>query len=234
MPGLDLRCVWLGVLALLWAGGALADMGEGLRAEGWREVTFDGKMPNRFAQDEAGIVVESEGSVSLLQRPVEVDLAMTPRLTWRWRATSSVPPTDLTVKGEDDRALALYVAFPFVPEEASVMERMKRAVVETVAGEEAPGRVLMYVWGGDGERGDRVRSPHLGASGMMTILRPASVSAEGWFEESVDLADDYRMIFGSEPPDPLYVAIGADTDDTETKVEGVVADLGFVSRANVE
>ena len=231
MTWLDLGRVWLGVLALSAGFPALADVDATLLAEGWREVVFDGKIPNRFAPAEGGgVVVESDGSVSLLERSLDVDLGATPLLSWRWRVDEQAPPTDLTVKGEDDRSLALYVAFPFVPEEAGAMERMKRAIVENVVGKEAPGRVLIYVWGGEGERGNHVESPHLGQSGISTILRPAGTEAGFWFEELVDIAEDYRRTFGSEPPDPMSIAIGADTDDSRSKAKGFVTDLVFVQR----
>ncbi|MDH3664187.1 MAG: DUF3047 domain-containing protein, partial [Alphaproteobacteria bacterium] len=181
--------------------------------------------------DTDGISVESEGSVSLLEKSVTVDLEASPMLAWRWRVTMPAPPTDLATKGEDDRSLALYVAFPFVPEEAGVMERLKRAVVENLAGEEAPGRVLVCVWGGDGARGDRLQSPHLGDSGMMTILRPTNTKPGVWFDETIDVAEDYRKAFASEPPDPMSLAIGADTDDTMSKSRAVITDLAFVERS---
>ncbi len=224
---------WLGVLALIVGFPALAmNVDQALLADGWLEITFDGKTPNRFSPDGfGGIAVLSDKSVSLIRRPLDVDLEETPFLSWRWQVTVPAPPADLSVKGEDDRSLALYVAFPFVPEEATVFERMRRSVVETVAGEEAPGRVLTYVWGGKAKRGDEVRSPYFGDSGMITVLRPANTSPGRWFEETVDIASDYRRIFGSVAPDPVSIAIGSDSDDTESMVEGVVANLDFVARS---
>ncbi|MGI9417182.1 MAG: DUF3047 domain-containing protein [Geminicoccaceae bacterium] len=227
----NLGRAWLGLLVVLVVMPALAAVDEILLADGWSEVTFDDKIPNRFLPGEAGdVVVQSDGSVSLVQRALDVDLEATPILSWRWRVTTQAPPTDLAVRGEDDRSLALYVAFPFVPEEAGVMERMRRAIVERAAGKEAPGRVLMYVWGGEGDRGDRVESPYLGSSGIITILRPAGAEPGVWLDEMVNIAEDYRRTFGSEPPDPISIAIGADTDDTGSQAEGFVAGLTFVER----
>ncbi|MEM7044859.1 MAG: DUF3047 domain-containing protein [Pseudomonadota bacterium] len=226
---LNLGRVWLVVVALSIGLPAVALVDESLVADGWQEVTFDGKTPNRFRTDVAGeLLVESEKSVSLIQRSIDVNIARTPRLSWRWRVVRQVPPTDLATKGEDDRTLALYVAFPFVPAEASAFERMRRAVIEKFAGSEAPGRVLMYVWGGEGARGDRVISPYLGDAGIITILRPAGSETQTWQDEIVDIAEDYRQTFGSEPPDPISLAIGADSDDTQTTALGAITDLAFV------
>ena len=220
-----------GLMLPALASVSSADVGGSLRDLGWREVTFGDKAPNRFvALDDGGIEVSSDRGVSLLKKPVMVDLATAPSLSWRWRVATSAPATDLSIKGDDDRSLAVYVAFPFVPEEANLFERLQRNVVETTMGQNTPWRVLAYVWGGLGERGDQVASPHMGDAAAMTILRPGSAPTEQWFMEQVDISADYRRAFGSEPPNPLYVAIGADTDDTASMAEGVVTDLEFHNR----
>jgi len=198
---------------------------------GWQEFTFDGRAGNRFlARADGGIEVVAENSVSVLQRPVVVDLAATPKLTWRWRIDRAVPTTDLSVRGGDDRSLAIYVAFPFEPEHASALERMYRAIVEQLFGRTAPGRVLNYVWGGVGQRGEIVPSPYLQDSGMLKILRPGDGPIGVWLTEEVDIAADYRRTFGRDPPNPIHVAIGADSDDTGSSGRGAVADLSFVRR----
>jgi hypothetical protein len=62
------------------------------------------------------------------------------------------------------------------------------------------------------------------------VLRPADSPTGQWFEERVDIAQDYREAFGEDPPDPTQVAISADTDDTGSTSRGFVADLAFVGR----
>ncbi|MDX1542277.1 MAG: DUF3047 domain-containing protein, partial [Geminicoccaceae bacterium] len=179
---------------------------------------------------DGAIQVESERGVSLIQRPVDVDVRATPILTWRWRVDEGVPPTDLTEKGGDDRSLAIYVTFPFRPEEASFFERMKRQLVEAVAGAAAPGRVISYVFGGDGARGDLQPNPWFGEAGATVILRPASATRGEWFEERVDLAADYERVFGSPPDDPTHLAISADSDDTRSRIQAAVDGLQALPR----
>ena len=236
MAGLNLGRAWMGVIALLAAVPGLAptraDVDTALIADDWREMTFDGKTPNSFARGGSdAIEVVSRESVSLLQKSIDVDLEATPILNWRWQVSQPAPATDLGIKGADDRSLAVYVAFPFVPEEASLWERFKRGLVEQVAGKDAPGRVLVYVFGGQGQRGDAIASPHLGEAGRLIILRPTDSASDHWYRESVDVAEDYRLSFGSEPPDPMSLAISADTDDTGSTARGLIADLDFTSTA---
>ncbi|MGI9452129.1 MAG: DUF3047 domain-containing protein [Geminicoccaceae bacterium] len=209
---------------------AIADVDGRLQALGWDELLFDNKPPNQFISGGHGeIEVSSQSSVSLLKMPLTIDVETQPVLRWRWRVANAAPATDLSVKGADDRSLAIYVAFPFVAEEATTFERFKRKLVEATAGKEAPGRVLTYVWGGDSDRGAIIESPYLGDSGMMTILRSTDAQTDQWFTETIEIADDYQNAFGTLPPDPLYIAIGADTDDTNSIAKGFVTDLEFLA-----
>jgi Protein of unknown function (DUF3047) len=211
------------------APSATIPAGPDLEAAGWRALEVKGKPPNRFVgHPDGSIEVISSSSVSRLYRPIQVDLAATPVLMWRWRVDEPVPPTDLTQKGEDDTALTLYVGFPWDPGEASFTERLTRPLVEAYAGEDAPGRVLAYVWGGEQPRGARVESPHLRSAGAMRVLRPADSPSGEWFEEQVDIVQDYREAFGEDPPDPTQIAISADTDDTGSTSRGFVKDLAFL------
>ncbi len=224
----------LAALALLLAltpGITSAVVGPELTALGWRELPNPNKAENTFALGaEGAIEVRSENSVSTLYRPVEVDIRERPVLTWRWRVDEAAPATDLSIKGQDDCSLAVYVGFPYQAEDASLLERMERSVVESVAGEDAPGRVLRYVFCGRHQRGEVVASPHLGSAGFVRVLRPAGSPSGAWFAEQVDVAADYRQAFGEEPPNPSQIAIQADTDNTGTASRALVADLTFVGR----
>ncbi len=227
-------CLAVFLPMMLPLGGVLADVDGKLQAKGWEEFVFKDKRTNHFsAHGDSGIEIVSQSSVSLLQIPVSIDIESQPILRWRWCVTEPVPTTRLSVKGADDRSLAIYVAFPFLAEEATAFERIERKVIEATAGKDAPGRVLMYVWGGDGDRGALVESPYLGTSGMMKILRPARTPSGQWFAESIDIAEDYRQAFGSKAPNPLHIAISADTDDTESTARGVIMNLGFLGSAKV-
>ena len=213
------------------ASAGIVDPKESLRDLGWEEIMFKNKTPNQYtALDDGGIEVSSDDGVSLLKKPLMIDISAEPALSWRWSVSQSMGATDLSTKGEDDRSLAIYVAFPYVPEEASLVDRLKRHVVEAAVGKDAPWRILAYVWGGLGERGDQVTSPQLGDSAMMEILRPGNAPTGEWFNEEVDLAKDYQTMFGSEPPDPIYIAISSDTDDTRSMAEGIITDIKFHDR----
>jgi Protein of unknown function (DUF3047) len=219
-------------LLTLAPGVATAMVGPELEAEGWRELSNPNKAENAYnATPDGAIEVVSKNSVSTLYRPVDANIRERPVLTWRWRVEEPAPATDLSAKGQDDCSLAVYVGFPYESGEASFLERMKRPLVESWAGEDAPGRVLRYVFCGRHQRGEVVASPYLGSAGFIRVLRPADSPSDEWFTEQVDLAADYRQAFGEEAPDPTQIAIQADTDNTQSTSRGLVANLTFVPRS---
>jgi hypothetical protein len=199
-----------------------------LAEQGWREVLFDNKAPNNyFTHDDGSISVGTNESVSLIYKEVEVDLSKTPKLSWSWKVDVAIPPTDLRIKGKDDRSLAIYVSFPFDYERANFFERFFYKLVAAIKGEETPGRVISYVWGGDAQRGTISESPYLKSAGALITLREAKASGGEWFNETVDVVRDYERIFGEPPNQPYQIAISADSDDTKLPSLGWVRDIRF-------
>jgi hypothetical protein len=221
-------------LAVLVSGAASLALAGAVRlpadlvARQWEEVTFDGKRANRFgACGEDCVTVETDRSVSLIGRPVAADLVQSPRLTWEWKVTDPVAATDLTEKGRDDRALALYVTFPYDADKASFGEAMMRPLVEMARGKDAPARTISYVWSGYGTPGQVVASPYFGDVNVMIVARTKDAPVGEWLRETVDVAADHERVFGSRPATAAHVLIGADTDDTESRNIGFVRGISF-------
>lgn len=202
---------------------------QALAAEGWRVLSFDGQTQNRFHAHEGDqIEVKTEKSVSVLYKKIDVDLSATPRLAWAWKVDKPVPATDLTKQGQDDRSLALYVSFPFDEERAGFWERFIRSLVVAFKGEDTPGRVLSYVWGGDVPRGTVLKSPYLKSAGALIALKGAGDATGTWHQESVNIAQDYERVFGVPANQPYQIAISADSDDSGASGLGYVKDIRFV------
>lgn len=231
MKTLSLRCAAL--VVLFQTGPAMADsllvpITPGL--PGWEEVTFRDKTPNLWRWDEGALAVESNIGASMLYQQVAVDLTQTPILRWRWRVDTAPPPTDLSRKGGDDRALSLTIGYEYEPKKAGLGERMKRMVVEAAAGSDAPGRVIELAWGGNGTVGVMMPDPYSAESGGRISLRLADHPTGVWEEESVDVAALYRERFGGTPPRVVNLALISDGDDTGTNVRARIADLRFEMR----
>jgi hypothetical protein len=221
-----------GAAAVVLGRPALAGLGPELAKEGWQELTFKNKQPNSFTALEGGtgVRVESRGAVSLIYRPLQADLAATPVLAWRWRVDQAPPPTDLTRKGGEDRALAIYVAFEYDPARAGFVEKAKRAAAAIASDRPLPGRVLIYTWGGNGATRGWFDSPYIREYNKMKVLRGPEAPLGQWVEERVDLVADHQEAFGYPPTRPTELSLSCDSDDTKAPVAGAVADVAFRAR----
>lgn len=224
-------------LALPWsAAGDILSRPLDFADPAWRVLRFDGKPETTFTPLGSSLVqVKTSRSSSFFYRQVSIDLRETPCLLWRWQVTeSSIPATDMSQRGKDDRPLMVTVAFPFDSDRATLVERARHALIAGVTGRPPPGRVLAYTWGGAGQRGDQVASPQLDSAGMMRILRPSGSAHGVWFNEVVDLRAEFEAAFGYPAPAAIEVAVSGDSDDTQSRSSGLIGDLRFESACEVD
>lgn len=214
------------------AGTATADDGPaiapGLEAAGWTLFSDPRWAPARFGlAGDGSIEAVADNGTSLIWKKVADADAGRRYLAWQWRVDETMPPTDITVKGGDDRPLAIHVWFMVPPERQTTWQALRASVLEFVFGLPVHGRVLTYVWGGTGNRGDSQHNPHIGEDSWMIVLRPGRAPTGEWFAETRDLEADYRAAFGEAPPLRGIVAIAADAEDTATRSRALVRGLRF-------
>lgn len=197
----------------------------GLAAAGWTHVEYDGIRPARFQSRPDGVALEGQGDGSFIWRRVQGAPGC---LTWRWRVEAAPPPTDLTRRGGDDRAVTVAVGFEGWPTRSSVWQRTQHAIAQARAGSHPlPRSMLIYAWGGTGQEPALFYSPWMGGLGKVRILRPATAPSGRWFEERVNLAADWRAAFGGDPPPLQEIAIGTDGDDTRSRISAMVERIRF-------
>jgi len=193
---------------------------EDLDAMGWRVLTFAGIPATRFEQqDDGAIAIEAMSSSAILFKRLPRD-SEGHTLTWRWKVAKGLPPTDQDQKGSDDRPLAVHVWFDPLVETSGLLKTLVSNF-----GFDVPGRVLTYVWGGNGDTGDVLVNPHYEDEGRIIILRGGRPPENIWLTERVNLAADYRRAFGDEAPPPAYVAVSGDADDLHAMSQGLISDL---------
>ena len=210
-------------IALIAAGPAAAlgpvAFGPDPAAEGWSVLTFRGRAPAAFAAEGPGTLrLETEAGVAVLWRALPPAFANAGTADWRWRVDAGPPPTDLTRRGGEDRAIALYFLFA---DDAAAAARPPGSLREALR----RGRALVYVWGGDAAEGAVLPSPQLGDRGRLIVARSADAAAGTWKPARADLRADFRRAFGREPGPLAGVAVSTDGDDTGSRIAARIADL---------
>jgi hypothetical protein len=214
---------------------AHAQIDSQLVANGWKEFTFDYQRQNTFRQITEGVIeIETNKSVSIAYLPFDtakLDLRETSNLVFEWQHEGQVIDRDVSKKGGDDRILAIYLAFSYQPEHASLKEKLLRPLVVASQGLDAPGRLLTYLWAGEPKVGRWFENPYTGKAGYMKVIQDAkdgSNNANVWHAHKVNIVADFREKFGHMPPTPAYVAIGVDSDDTKMRAITRVRGLKFM------
>ena len=198
--------------------GAFQASAEALKFDkSWVEQGFLRLWTNDYAFNGRQLKVTSDGTVSLIYRPVPKTAWNSKMASWGWSVAKSVVATDLTQKGGDDRNLAIYFIF-MDPADA---ERLSGASVRRVL-KNASTRALVYVWGGKYPRGKILYSPY-GPKQLKTVIRRSA--GKGAFSENVDLAADYQRAFGTSLGVLIGVGISADSDDTDGMISATIKDL---------
>jgi hypothetical protein len=137
---------------------------------------------------------ESNAESVQIGLPVTFRLEDFPRLSWRWRVTALPTGADEREAATNDSAAGVYVVF------------------EGGFGGLLP-RALKYVWSTREPRGTALPSPRY-PNARIVVLESGAEHAGVWRTETVDVLQDYRRLFGAEPPAPQGIAVLTDGDDT--------------------
>lgn len=184
----------------------------------WEHLTFRRLRPNVFETGQSELKVVADGSSSIFYRMLEPAFHGARRATWTWQVDRSVPPSDLSKIGADDRNLGMF----FVSLDTAGAKRVRPGTSIRSLMTNRSARILMYTWGGNSALGTVVPSPHAPERLRNLITREAKT---GRFTEDVDLAADFLKVFG-QPLDRLVaVAVSSNTENTPARVEATISGL---------
>lgn len=226
------------VLANSHAGAAASEatwvgrFDEGLAP--WQEVRLNAEIkPNRFAARNwdgvPALEVRSAASMSLLARPVTVDLARTPVLCWRWRVDAPLQAADMGRKSGDDYAARLYVSLALPEADKSLALRAKLRIARSIWGPSVPDAAINYVWDNRHPIGTERPNAYTDRT-TMVVLRSGAADAGGWVQERRHLGRDIARLYGPSAM-PVQIAVTADTDNTGESARAGFADLHWVAQS---
>lgn len=197
----------------------------------WREVRLKSvQRPNtfRFIQWEGvkAVQVTSQASMSLLARPVTVDLDATPLLCWRWRIGGTWIQADMSRRDGDDYAARVYLSLRLPASSLGIGLRAQLALARAIWGPEVPDAAINYVWDNRQPVGTTRPNAYTDRA-QMVVLRSGDADAGRWVWEQVDVRRDATRLFG-QGAEPVQLAITADTDNTQASARSGFADFHFV------
>lgn len=187
--------------------------------ENWRPVFFPKIKQHSTYQIEtqggvSSLKTESRGSASAMVYKKQFPVYDYPEIRWQWRVMKVYRKGNVRSKGGDDYPLRVYILFQYDPDKAGVMERIRYGLAKIIYGEYPPHSALSYIWANrEDERGLTVPSPY-SSQATMIALQGGVINIGTWQEERVNVVEDYRRAFGSDPPAVGTIGLMNDSDNT--------------------
>lgn len=197
----------------------------------WQEVRLGKDVkPNRFERriwdGVSALEVHSKASMSLMARPLDINLSATPVLCWRWRVGGVITTADMRQRQGDDYAARVYVSFQ-LPEAALGMGlRAKLALARAIWGADLPDAAINYVWDNRHPIGTEQPNAYTDRA-IMVVQRSGNQLAGRWVEERRNVLEDVSRLF-SRDARAVQLAVTADSDNTGEMAHAGFADFHFV------
>jgi len=176
------------------SGILLDDYKSGLSPK-WEEKSFKGKTFYQVTKHENQwcIKATSHSSASALLYKINYDPRDLPILTWRWKVDHVLSKGNALIKEGDDYAARVYIVFP------------SSFFWNTTA--------LSYIWANKLPQGKGIPNP-FNSNSKMIAVETGSARTGRWVVEKRNVLEDYRRVFGLDPPKAGAIAIMTDTDNT--------------------
>ena len=162
---------------------------------------------------ETYLKAESNASASAIIYKKEFNVYEYPKISWKWKIDNVYKKGNVKEKSGDDYPIRVYVLFKYDPEKASFGKRIKYGLAKIIYGEYPPHSSLNYIWANKKDEKGIITNPYA-SEVKMIILQAGSEKAGKWHEEDINILEDYRKAFGTDPPPVAGVAIMNDSDNT--------------------
>jgi len=202
------------------------NLNERAHPEDWELLAFKNIQPTiyRWSSKENSIHAVSDSSASGLIYRLEGDAAERPILRWRWRIVKTLPKGNAYERSGDDYAARIHVTFKYDDNKAGWTMRLKYRIAKKLYGEQLPYAGINYVWANRMPQGESINSAYTDRVRMVAV-RSGNDQIGTWLSEERNILEDYRKLFGGEPPSLAGIAIMTDTDDTKGHAEAWYANI---------
>jgi len=187
----------------------IADFSAGVDAagvpKGWQLKEKSGKADLKVVKDGEmhAVLFRSADTSFSLQKEVSVDVKQYPVLTWKWKAVKLPKGGDFRKSGTDDQAAQLFLAFTKT-------------------------RAIVYIWDTTAPQGlMESTSPVPFMTVKVVVVRSGPAELGKWITETRNVYEDYRKLYGDEPPTIGGFRLQINSQHTGTTAESMFADVVF-------
>ncbi len=172
---------------------------------GWQLKEKSGKADFAVVKEEGipAVRLRSANTSFSLQKEVDVDLRKFPILNWKWKVTKLPSGGDFRKSSADDQAAQLFVAFTKT-------------------------KSIVYIWDTSAPQGlmeDTTPVPFMHVK--VVVVRSGPAESGKWITETRNVYEDYKKLFGDEPPPVKGMRLQINSQHTGTSAESYFADVAF-------
>lgn len=162
---------------------------------------------------ECYVNAQSSNSASGMVWVGEFDVYEHPMIRWRWKVSNVYVKGNALQKAGDDYPMRIYVMFKYDPRDPRVKRKFKYWLAKLLYGEYPPYTSLNYIWANRKHQQRFIPNP-FAKEAMMIPLQSGSERVGQWLEEERNILEDYREVFGKDPPAKAGLAFMNDSDNT--------------------
>ncbi len=173
--------------------------GEGWQKQ-WKKKFFTRKQSLIETADEEGnqsLKIISDNTATGMWRKIKNPVKPKTTLSWKWKTKKLINNSAEMEKRGDDYVGRIYVVFG----NYTFLTRFRA-------------KVICYVWASEGQPETYYSSPYA-KNVKIIVLRNKSDQINRWYEESRNVLEDYRRVFGENPPLISAIGVMADTDNSD-------------------
>jgi len=205
-----------------------------MQVQHWQEILLNQQIkPNTFYfkqdQDKSILRIESNASMSMMATPIQVDLAKTPYLCWRWRINRILDKANMAERSGDDYAARLYLSVSIPTSEQSLGLRMQLGLARSIWGDQVPDGAINYVWDNRYPTWTTLANAYTDRVTMIVTQSGADRVGQ-WVPQVRNVAEDIKTFF-TPSAQPIQIALAADTDNTGETAIAEFTDIKFTSGA---
>jgi hypothetical protein len=178
--------------------------------EGWSLEIKEGEpiVDLEKSGDQTQIRFVSKHNSFGIKKVVELDIREHPFLNWKWKVAKLPEKGDFRKKDADDQAAQLYVLFPRFP---------ARINTDFVA----------YYWDGNPRNKGSEGTSVVWSKARIIVLQAGKERLNEWITEKRNVYEDYKKLFGKEPPRVGGVAFYINSQHTRAEAESYLAEIYF-------
>ncbi len=160
------------------------------------------------AEDTTFVHFQSKNSSFGIRKEFELDIKEYNHLNWKWKVSTLPEKGNFKKRETDDQAAQLFVLFPRFP-----------ATINT--------EFVCYYWETEAKNKGVTGTSAAWSKAKIIVLQAGTEKLNQWVHEKRNVYEDYKRLFGKEPPSAGGVGFYINSQHTRSEAESHLSEIYF-------